>query len=126
MAKNIYLILLLVLVFVTFFNCSETQEFGRRMSPQQRTAQLKDLLDLTNEQAKKIENILIESQKKISKMRKNFEGDREQMRDAMMNNREEVDKKIEEILYEDQITKYQEYRDEQQQRMRNFRREKRE
>lgn len=126
MIKNIYLILLLVFMSVTFFNCSEDQDFRRRMNPQERAAELKDHLDLTDEQAKQIETILIESQNKMSEMRKNFEGDREQMRNAMMNSREEVEKKIEEILYEDQKIKYQEYRDEQQQRMRNFRRERRE
>ena len=48
----------------------------------------------------------------MAELRDKFEGDRSQMRDKMMENREEVNKKIEEILYEDQIQHYRQYLEE--------------
>ena len=39
-----------------------------------------------------------------------YRGDREQMREMMRQNREETDELIEEILTEEQLIEYQEYR----------------
>jgi hypothetical protein len=91
------------------------------MTPEERAAQLKERLDLTDDQTKKVEQIYRESQEKISEMRDQFAGDRSQMRENMMEQRHEINRKIEEILYDDQIGLYREYLEERQQ----FRRDRR-
>lgn len=113
--------LFIIIFLLSTLGCSDNQNFQGRMSPEERAAQLKERLDLTDEQTKKVEQIYRESQETISKMRDQFEGDRSQMREQMMKSREELNKKIEDILYEDQINSYREYLEERQQ----FRRDRR-
>lgn len=118
--KNPYSYLLIIFLFSTL-NCSDSQNFQGRMTPEERAAQLKERLDLTDDQTKKVEQIYRESQEKISEMRDQFAGDRSQMRENMMEQRHEINRKIEEILYDDQIGLYREYLEERQQ----FRRDRR-
>jgi len=124
--KKLCYLLFIAFMSISAIYCSESQDFPGRMSPEDRAARLNELLDLTDEQTKKVEQIYKESQEKMSEMREQFQGDRSQMREKMMENREETTKKIEEILYEDQITlfrEYQEEREEQRQERREQRRQ---
>lgn len=113
--------LFIIIFLLSTLGCSDNQNFRSRISPEERAAQLKERLNLTDEQTKKVEQIYRESQEKISKMRDQFEGDRSQMREKMMEQRQDINNKIEEILYEDQIGLYREYQEERQQ----FRRDRR-
>jgi hypothetical protein len=119
MKNSLKFVFILTLFFITL-QCSESQNFQGRMSPEERAAQLKERLDLTEEQTKEVEKIYTEWQEKMSEMREQFGGDREQMREQMMASRDEINKKIEDILYEDQIELYRVYQEER----RNFRRER--
>ena len=124
--KKLYYLLFIAFLSISAIYCSESQDFPGRMSPEDRAVRLNELLDLTDEQSKKVEQIYKESQETMSEMREQFQGDRSQMRKKMMENREETTKKIEEILYEDQITlfrEYQEEREEQRQERRGQRRQ---
>jgi hypothetical protein len=113
--------LFIIIFLLSTLGCSDNQNFRSRISPEERAAQLKERLNLTDEQTRKVEQIYRESQEKISKMRDQFEGDRSQMREKMMEQRQDINNKIEEILYEDQIGLYREYQEERQQ----FRRDRR-
>jgi hypothetical protein len=113
-------LLIILTLFLTVLQCSDNQNFQGRMSPEERAAQLKERLDLTQEQTKEVEIIYTEWREKMSEMRDQFDGDREQMREQMMASRDEINKKIEDILYEDQIELYREYQEER----RNSRRER--
>jgi hypothetical protein len=84
------------------------------MSPADRAAQLKERINLTDEQAKHVEQIYQESADQMSEMRNQFD-DRSQMREQMMKNREEVNNRIEEILNDDQIDLYRAFQNEQEQ-----------
>ena len=84
----------------------------------QRTA---DSLDLTEDQHKKILDFELENFKESQEMRENFDpetGDREAMREFMMQQREERNAKYEEVLTPEQYVKYQEMADRRRQNMR--------
>ena len=91
MKKFLNFIIILTL-FLIALQCSDNQNFQGRMSPAERATMLKDRLDLTDEQTKKVEKIYEEWQKKMSEMRDQFEGDREQMREQMRASRDEIKK----------------------------------
>ena len=110
MIKNLYALVLIFFLLFTLINCSDDQQNRRRMSPQERATQLQEELDLTDEQTKQSEKIFVESQKRMAEDRELYRGDREQMREMMRQNREETDELIEEILSEEQLLKYKEYR----------------
>ncbi len=120
--KKLYYLLFIAFMSISAIYCSDSQDFPGRMSPEDRAARLNELLDLTDEQTKKVVQIYKDSQETMSEMREQFQGDRSQMREKMMENREETTNKIEEILYDDQIELYREYQEERQQ----FRRDRRE
>lgn len=113
--KNALHFILILTLFLTALQCSDNQNFQGRMTPAERATMLKDRLDLTDEQTKKVKQIYEEWQEKMSEMRDQFEGDREQMREQIMASRNEINKKIEDILYEDQIELYREYQEERRQ-----------
>ena len=112
--KNLFLFITLAIIIISGLYCSDNQNFQGRMSPEARAAQLKETLDLTDEQTKQVEQIYLESVKKMSEMRDQFEGNRSQMREHMMKDREEINNKIEDILYEDQKALYRQYQEERQ------------
>jgi F0F1-type ATP synthase membrane subunit b/b' len=120
--KNLVNSIIIFILIFSMINCSDSQNFQGRMSPAERAAQLKETLDLSDEQTKKVEQIYEEWQKKMSELRDQYQGDRSKMREEMMKNREDLNGKIEDLLYEDQIELYREYREEREQ----FRRQRRE
>ena len=96
--------------------CSKEEAPRGRFTPEQRLEQLKDRLDLTSDQADKIEQILKDSQDKFAKLRENISGDRSEMRESARAIMEETDKLIKEVLNEDQIEKYEQYQQERRER----------
>ncbi len=101
--------------------CSDTTERRGRFSPEERTAQLTEELNLSDGQAKQIKEILTEQQEKFSQMREKFSGDRSEMMMAMREIREEFDGKINEILNEEQKEKYDQIQAERPERGRRYR-----
>lgn len=85
-------------------NC-ETQQKQRphKKSPAEKVENLDKRLNLTDEQAEKLEALFTDFEKEQEKMQK-------QHRDEMMKKREKLDKEIEMILTEEQIKVYKERR----------------
>jgi Spy/CpxP family protein refolding chaperone len=79
-----------------------------RISPEERTAQLKKELSLTEEQAAKVRTILDEAQKESQKLFESSRGDRAAMREMMMKKAEETDEKISALLNQEQKVKFAE------------------
>lgn len=113
--KNFYLYLSLAIIAISAIYCSDSQNIQGRMNPAEQATQLKERLDLTDEQTKQVEHIYQESIEKMSEIRNQSDGDRGQMREKMMEYREETNKKIEDVLHEDQIEVYREYQEERRQ-----------
>jgi len=78
-------------------------------------------LNLSEEQEKKIMDFEIETFKKNQVERQKFQGDREAMRDYMIKQREERDKKYEEVLTEDQYKKFKENQEQRRKEMQDRR-----
>jgi len=113
---KIYAFTLVTLLILS--GCSSDEQFSRRRSPQERAEQLRAQLDLTDEQTAAVEKIYIDMDKKMSELRDRSSGDREAMRGNFRSLREETDKAIEEVLFEDQIEKYREFNEQRRQNMR--------
>jgi len=79
----------------------------QRMTPQERTDQLAKELSLTEEQKAKVLEHFTQEQQVFQKLRDESQGDREAMRAAMGKRREESNKKMKEILTEEQYAKYE-------------------
>lgn len=77
-----------------------------RMSVQERVQILKDSLNLTQEQEKKITEILTTQQTEAQKMREEFQGDREAARSYMMESIKKTDEQIKAVLTKEQAQKY--------------------
>jgi Spy/CpxP family protein refolding chaperone len=104
-------------IFIFFlFACSNENDRRGRFTPAQRAEELKERLDLTADQAKKIEKIYQDSQEKFAKLREDFSGDRSEMRESARRIMEETDTLIKEVLNEEQIEKYEQYRQERRER----------
>jgi Spy/CpxP family protein refolding chaperone len=127
--KNLFLALLFILIQAAVLNAQDQPpgpppggEGGPgQMSPKERVKDLKTKLNLTDDQAKKIEQIFTEDQKKMQAMfEKREEGGFEQMKKAMDAINEKSDAAINKILTAEQKTKYKKIVDErkkQQERM---------
>ncbi len=88
---------------------------GMRRSPEERAKQLKEQISLTDEQTKKVTDILTESQKIVMAKMQEGTGDRSSMQEFIMKETEKVDKKIEALLDEEQMKKYEEFKKQRQQ-----------
>jgi hypothetical protein len=102
----------------TLFYCSNNDQGRRRFSPQEMAKQLQEELSLTEKQTQQVEQIYVESQEEMAKIRENLGGDRNKVREMMIENREKVDQRIQEILTDEQKTKFEQYRQERDSRMR--------
>jgi len=85
---------------------------GRRnMDPEEmaknNTAMMKDSLDLSSDQLKKVEEINLEAAIKMNKAFEEATGDRESMRATMGKLNEETNKKFKVVLTESQWNKYE-------------------
>jgi hypothetical protein len=80
----------------------------RRISPEERTEQMKERLKLTDDQAARVLTLLRNADEEMRKEFESHRGDREAMRNAMMTHRKETNNKIREILTEDQQKLFEE------------------
>jgi len=92
----------------------------RGMSHEDRMKNLNDKLNLSEVQYTQVDSILKEQTKEFQKLRDGWEegGDRDQMREKMMELRKETDDRILEVLNEEQKTEYKKYQEERSQRRR--------
>lgn len=86
-----------------------------------RVDNLAQTLEMTAEQKEKIMKYEIDSYKKRQVEMQKFQGDREAMREYFTKSREERDKLYEEVLTEDQMTKYREIQEQRRQEMQDRR-----
>ena len=83
----------------------------------QRLDELQKALSLTTDQTAKIKPILFDAQAQGRKIREEYGEDREGARDAMREQGQKSDARIQALLTADQITKYEQYKKERRQRM---------
>jgi protein CpxP len=96
----------------------------RRLSPEERTAELKKELSLTEEQAAKVKSIFEQHDKEVRKLFEASGGDRAAMREAMQQKVKETDEKILALLNPEQKAKYTELMKERRARFEQRRRER--
>lgn len=108
--KKLLIIISLVLLQVTLVSAQG------RMTPKERAANLKERLELTDEQTKKVEVIFEESAAKAKEIREKNMGDRAEMMKAMQPINEDADKKIDSLLTDTQKQKYSELKKERRER----------
>ncbi len=98
----------LLMIFL-FVSSSISYSQPMRMSAEDRVKALKDTLSLSDEQAAKITEIYKESDAERQKIFEESQGDRTQMRDAMMKLMESTNSKIDSLLTPEQQKKFEEY-----------------
>jgi len=119
MFRKTRIFLTLIFIILNLSACTSQEERRGRLSPEERAAQFKERLDLTDVQADSIKKILAESDQKIRKLRESFSREeRGAMREQMMSIRQDIDTRIKAVLFEDQIEEYEMFREEQQETMR--------
>lgn len=92
---------------------------GFRMSPEERVAQLTKQLSLTDEQKTQVLEIFKKSDESRRAAFEKSDGDRDAMRETMQQIRADADKKLKELLTEEQYAKYVKLRSEAPRRPRN-------
>lgn len=126
--KQSYLtVLTIIMVSIFYMTCAgeqERQERQRRMDPEQMTKTLTEELNLSDEQAARIKEILIDSQEKMREIRDNAQGDRSAMRESMRQLRDETDDRIMAELDENQKEKFRELQEERRRERRERNRER--
>ena len=126
--RNISLLGIILLIMATVA-CSQSQEgpnsqrrgqgqgFNPEENAKRRTEMMTKQLDLSDDQSEKVEKLLMEFGEKQREMRQEARGEgREAMREKMQKFQEEQDEKLQEILSEDQWSKWEEIRGEFQRR----------
>ncbi|NQU86499.1 MAG: hypothetical protein HQ541_12130 [Mariniphaga sp.] len=118
--KKIGLLLTALLLTVVFAQAQQRGGDPAERAKRQ-VEELKTTLDLSDDQATKIEAIILDYGKKTSELRQSMgaDGDRSAMREKMGVIREEQTKQIKALLNEDQVKKYDTYLEEQAERRRN-------
>lgn len=103
------------------------QQGRQRLSPEEQAkATIKTLtekLTLTEDQVKKLSDILTKNNEEMAKLRESMQGDMSGMREVMTKNRAELNKKIETILDEKQKEAYAKYLKEQEEARANRQRQ---
>jgi Spy/CpxP family protein refolding chaperone len=125
--RVLFLSIALVSLFAVLAPSSlRAQGPGRnRLSPDERAAELKTLLKLSDEQATKVKSIYEQQDKEMRKLFESAAGDRAAMREAMQKSAKETDEKILALLNEEQQSKYKQLVEERRSRFeqRRLRRE---
>ena len=103
-------------LIIVLFACSKSEEPRGRFTPEQSVEQLKERLDLSDDQADTIKQILIDSRETFAKLREDFSGDRSEMRESFRAIMDETDRQIKEVLNDEQREKYEQYRQERRER----------
>lgn len=111
-------------LFVTFLlslAANSYAQMGGGMSPEERMkrtlGEYKTKLSLTEEQVLKVETILKVQTEEMATIRANAGGDREAMRAAITELRAKTDKKVEELLTDEQKVAFKKLQEERAQRM---------
>lgn len=115
MKKNLFSLLLVLII--TTAAVAQPRGDQSNVNPEdmakRQTAQLKEVLDLTSAQEKKVYDINLESGKKMRALRQEMQGSGfEAMREKMGKIREEQNKKMKEVLTAEQWKKYEKYQEE--------------
>jgi len=110
---------LVVCAVIVLSLMSASQAFAQRDSARvlQRLDELQKALSLTADQTAKVKPILFDAQAQGRKIREEYGEDREGARDAMREQGQKTDARIQALLTADQIKKYEEYKKERRQRM---------
>jgi hypothetical protein len=103
---------LIILFSLSLFVLSLVAVAQPRFTPQERLKMLKERLNLTQEQSKKVEDILINSDKEMQKLRSGENRDRSQFRAQM----DKTNQEIEKVLDEKQKVEYKKMLEERRQR----------
>jgi len=106
-----------VLVGIFIVSSSSLVAQGMRVTPQERADSLKVRLSLTDKQTEQVVKIYEQQQLDFEKARNASSGDREAMRAAMTKIVQKTDAKIEELLDEKQMKKYEAFKKERMERM---------
>lgn len=114
----------ITLMLVSMVGFAQQRNFDPDELAKRQTAQLKEKLDLNADQEKKVHEINLESMKKMGEMREKMRGGGgfEGMREKMAELREEQNKKMKEVLTDEQWKKYEKYLEERRARMQDRRR----
>ncbi len=110
---------ILFFTVILFISSSIVSAQGR-MTHEERVQQYKERLKLTDDQTKKLDAILLKSEKKRDEMRNS--GDMENMREVMMKNMEETNDQILKILKPAQKVEFKKMVEERKSRMQEQRR----
>jgi len=98
--KKIAVVILLALFQIAVVNAQG------RFSPKERAKDLKDKLELTDDQAKKVEAIYQESTDKVKELRDNNSGDRTELMKVLKPINENTEKRIDSLLTDKQKEQY--------------------
>ena len=116
-------ILVLTIIFTSAVSLAQDRGGRENFSPEEsakrQTEQIKEAVGLKADQEKKVYEINLESSKKMSELRSQMQGGGggfEGMREAFGKIREEQDKKMKEVLTEEQWVKYEKWQEERRQR----------
>ena len=119
-------LLLVVVLLGTTITMAQNRGGQRNMDPEDmaksQTEELKEKLGLDEDQEKKVYDLNLKSANKMVAMREEMRGgngDRDAMREKMMDLREEQNKDMKKILTDDQYKKYEKYVEERRNNMRN-------
>lgn len=111
----------IVVAFVLSLAANSYAQMGGGMSPEERMKrtleEYKTKLSLTEEQLPKVEAILKAQTEEMATLRANAGGDREAMRAAITELRAKTDKKVEELLTDEQKVAFKKLQEERAQRM---------
>ena len=125
MLKISSILMLTFMLSSVLYYCSDNNPRRQRLTPQEQAQQLKEVLDLTDQQVESVEKIYGYMQEELSKLREEYNADdRSAMREVFMEMREKAETSISEILTDEQKEKYQVFLQERRERMRE-RRERR-
>lgn len=105
-------LMLIVMLLVSF-----SMNAQMRRTPKERAENLKQRLELTNEQTKKVETIYTESEKKAMKIFEENSGNREENMKSFRKIMEESDAQIDKILNKKQKEAFKKFKEERMQRM---------
>ena len=107
------LIFLAIILLISFSANAQMM----RMNPKERAEELKEKLELSDEQTKQVEEIYIKTDNEIKETNREGSRNREQLRDAMETIMSNTDNEILKILNDAQKEKYKEIIRERKERM---------
>lgn len=111
----------IAVMFVLLISANSYAQMGGGMNPEERMKRTmedyKTKLSLTEEQIPKVEAILKSQMEEMAALRANAGGDREAMRSALTELRTKTDKKVEELLTDEQKVSFKKLQEERAQRM---------